>query len=324
MNHKQTATQEVEGQYLWSPKTSRGGTRNEFYNNMRRASPGDLVISYSDQHVRQIGRVTEFAVTAPKPREFGSIGENWSQDGWYLPVYWTPLLPAVRPRDLIDVLRPLLPTVYSPIRPATGLGNQGAYLAEISEGVFDTVVAGASLDRQALARGGANSLTYQSVVEGLDDAVEDRIRQDSGLDETIRQSVVQARRGQGRFRANVEALEPFCRVTGITNPSLLIASHIKPWRVCESAHERLDGFNGFLLTPDVDLLFDRGFISFEDDGATRVSKRVDEWDLQRLGLDQFIGRERGLAEAAAAWQMTSMASARRSYLAYHRKEVFIE
>jgi putative restriction endonuclease len=45
VNHKQTARQEIEGQYLWSPKTQSNGARSQFYDNMREASPGDLVLS---------------------------------------------------------------------------------------------------------------------------------------------------------------------------------------------------------------------------------------------------------------------------------------
>src|SRR5262245_33573398 len=72
VNHKQTWRQEIEGQYLWSPKTKRNGTQSEFYNNMRRASPGDLVLSYAGAQIRYVGRVAEFAFSAPKPEEFGA------------------------------------------------------------------------------------------------------------------------------------------------------------------------------------------------------------------------------------------------------------
>jgi len=54
-------------------------------------------------------------------------------------------------------------------------------------------------------------------------------------------------------------------VTGLQVKSLLIASHIKPWR-WSSNIERLDGHNGLLLSPHVDRLFDKGFISFSDSG----------------------------------------------------------
>lgn len=82
VNHNQTFHQEIGGQYLWSPKTESNGARSEFYNNMRRAAPGDLALSYADQAVQYIGRTAEFAFTAPKPEEFGNTGAYWSNEGW--------------------------------------------------------------------------------------------------------------------------------------------------------------------------------------------------------------------------------------------------
>lgn len=323
VNHNQTARQEVDGQYLWSPKTERGGARSQFYDNMRMASPGDLVLSYADQAVRYVGRVAEFAFTAPKPAEFGRTGSYWSAEGWLLPVYWTPLAPPVRPRELIYELGPLLPTKYSPINPITGHGNQKAYLAEIGSAVFAALVSRSRFNAANLATGGANSLTYDIVNELLEDAAERQIESDASLDATEREAVVRARRGQGRFRTNVEAVERCCRLTGITNPALLIASHIKPWRLCESAHERLDGMNGLLLTPDADHLFDRGFISFEDEGEVLVSPRVDRFDLKRLGLDQLAFERFGVAEAPAVWTTDSFSAGQRRYLHFHRQQVFV-
>jgi putative restriction endonuclease len=323
VNHKQTARQEIEGQYLWSPKTESKGARSEFYNNMRRASPGDLVLSYANQEIRYVGRVAEFAFTAPKPEEFGDAGAYWNHEGWLLPVYWTPLVPAVRPKSMIGALSRHLPARYSPIHPVTGNGNQKAYLAQISELVFDMAVAGTAFDQMLLARGGSNSLNFEVVTELLDDAVERRIAIDITLDDTVRKSVILARRGQGKFRSNVERIERSCRLTGITNPTLLIASHIKPWRACGSAQERLDGHNGLLLTPDADLLFDRGFISFADDGDVLVSPRIDETDMRRLGFEHLVHAQFGFAEAPMMWGGVGFAEGQRRYMDYHRTEVFV-
>jgi hypothetical protein len=323
VNHNQTARQEIDGQYLWSPKTESNGARSKFYSNMRRATPGDFVLSYAGQAVRYVGRVTDFAFTAPKPEEFGDTGAYWSNEGWLLPVFWTPLSSPVVPRTLLAELRPLLPTRYSPINPTTGYGNQKAYLSSIPAEVFETVVAGSSFSLQSLLMGGTNSLTFQVVSELLDDAIERRIAADLELDDTTRASLIQARRGQGRFRASVELHEKRCRLTGVTNPALLIASHIKPWRLCASAQERLDGMNGLLLTPDADLLFDRGFISFEDDGEVQVSRRVDPLDLRRLGFDQLVMERFGVAEAPARWSTDAFAPEQCGYLAFHRSEVFV-
>jgi hypothetical protein len=323
VNHNQTARQEIDGQYLWSPKTESNGARSEFYNNMRRATPGDVVLSYSEQAVRYVGRVTDFAFTAPKPEEFKNTGAYWNQEGWLLPVYWTPLAPTVSPKALIGKLGPLLPARYSPIHQTTGSGNQKAYLASISPDVFRTIVAGTAFNRDALLRGGANSLTYEVVNEMLEDAVERRILEDMQLEETVKSSVIQARRGQGKFRANVETIERSCRLTGVTNPGLLIASHIKPWRLCRSAQERLDGMNGLLLTPDADHLFDRGFISFANNGEVLVSSRVDKTDLQRLGFEQLAMQRFGFAEAPAVWRAGAFSPPQQGYLAQHRADVFV-
>jgi hypothetical protein len=323
VNHKQTARQEIEGQYLWSPKTQSNGARSVFYDNMRRASPGDLILSYAGGVIRFVGRVAEFAFTAPKPSEFGSTGAYWSDEGWLLPVFWTPLVPPVRPKDLLETLAPILPNKYSPIRPHSGDGNQGVYLAEIPEAVFDAVVTAGVVDDILLARGGANSLTFQVVKERLDDTVERLVETDEALDSTTKDAVIQARRGQGVFRRNVEAIEAACRLTGIRNPVLLIASHIKPWRSCTTPSERLNGMNGLMLTPDADLLFDRGFLTFEDDGEVRISTRFDLDDLRRLGLAEPAWKQFGFSEAPMNWSAKAFHPAQRDYLAYHRANVYV-
>ena len=64
----------------------------------------------------------------------------------------------------------------------------------------------------------------------------------------------------------------------------MIASHIKGWASCETNQERLDGNNGLLLAPNIDKIFDNGFISFEDNGDILVSSKIDQETLNRLGL----------------------------------------
>ncbi|MGQ2991785.1 MAG: HNH endonuclease [Brevundimonas sp.] len=315
--------QEIDGQYLWSPKAERNGARSQFYDNMRLASPGDIVMSYANGKIGWIGRVAEFAFTAPKPAEFGDIGAYWDHEGWLLPVYWTELAPAVRPKDMIQGLGPLLPQKYSPISALSGDGNQKAYLASVPREVFEMIAAGAAFSEDALARGGSNSLTFDVVTEILDDAIQQRIEEDAGLETTVKQTIIQARRGQGAFRKNVEAKERACRLTGITNPALLIASHIKPWRVCKTASERLDGANGLLLTPDADHLFDRGFISFGDAGEVIVSPRVPDDDMRRLGFEQLVRQRFGVSEPPSAWMTDAFQQDQSSYLSYHRSQVFI-
>jgi hypothetical protein len=63
-----------------------------------------------------------------------------------------------------------------------------------------------------------------------------------------------------------------CAVSGLDVPELLRASHIKPWAECETDGERLDVFNGLLLAPHLDALFDDGWITFTDAGELLVSE----------------------------------------------------
>jgi hypothetical protein len=86
--------------------------------------------------------------------------------------------------------------------------------------------------------------------------------------------LVKARRGQGVFRERVGDIETRCRLTGVDILGYLRASHIKPWRKSDD-REKLDGNNGLMLAPHVDMLFDSGLISFENDGSLIVSCNVD-------------------------------------------------
>ncbi|WP_246473037.1 HNH endonuclease [Pelagibacterium limicola] len=274
--------QEIAGGYLWSPVTEANGARSRFYDNMRLAAPGDLVLSYAEGRVGRIGIVADFAISAPKPEEFGSIGAYWNAVGWLLPVEWLDAALAVRPKDMLARLAPLLPATHSPIQPTTGNGNQKAYLAEVDRALVDLVLEAARLPRADLLV--APAKTISDFATTLDDLVERSILEDTSIDRTVREQLTRARRGQGLFRKRVLDVEPICRITGIDKPNLLIASHIKPWRACGTAAERLDGFNGLMLAPHADFLFDRGLIGFEDDGRALFSSQLQETDAVKLGM----------------------------------------
>jgi hypothetical protein len=105
-------------------------------------------------------------------------------------------------------------------------------------------------------------------------------------DPTERQIVIAARLGQGKFRQRLIDEWQCCAVTGCGDLELLRASHIKPWRDGNN-HERLSPDNGLLLSAHLDAAFDRGFISFSDDGRILVNKeKLTDSDASALGIDQ--------------------------------------
>lgn len=127
---------------------------------------------------------------------------------------------------------------------------------------------------------------------------------------TEAERLVVQRVGQGIFRsALLDYWQGRCCVTGLALAELLRASHIKPWAECNSDDERLDVFNGLLLAPHLDALFDAGWVTFNDDGMVLVSAALPSDAAMLLGV-------------SSTWRMVSMADAHRNYLAYHRGHVF--
>jgi putative restriction endonuclease len=114
------------------------------------------------------------------------------------------------------------------------------------------------------------------------------------------------RLGQQNFRRDLlDVWGARCALTGLAIPELLRASHIKPWCEATSA-ERLDPNNGLLLAVHIDGLFDRGFISFDENGLILISSRLTDEGLRCFG----IGPQLSIAKLSSRHQ---------HYLDHHRK-----
>jgi len=225
------------------------------------ARTGDIVFSFAKGKIGHVGVVDAEATLAPKPDYAADTA--WNEEGWMLPVTFMALAPPIDPREHLGVIDRYRPESHSPIQ-ANGHGTMN-YLSAISDDFGNELLKIASVSPAQLA----TSATKDDVLDDLD-----AIERDATTSPTVRLQLSNARIGQGAFRKRVLAMEPACRVTNIAVPSLLRASHIKPWRESTNA-ERLDGANGLMLAPHIDLLFDRHLISFTDDGGLIVSKKID-------------------------------------------------
>ncbi|MEO8196970.1 MAG: HNH endonuclease [Thermoanaerobaculia bacterium] len=317
VNQNQTFRQEFRGGYLWSPKRKSNGALNPFYESMREVSPGDLVFSFADTRIRAFGIAMSHAYENPQPPEFGSAGRNWEKVGWRVDVAWQEVLTTVRPVEWMATLRPLLPKKYSPLSP-DGRGSQSVYLTELSELLALQLAHLVSSEAEAIARSEtvaelalANAATANPELVTWEEHLRRRIEDDSAIPETERTALVLARRGQGLFRERVQDHENRCRVTGVDRLEHLRASHCKPWRDSDN-FERLDGDNGLLLTPSIDHLFDRGFISFRGDGRLIVSPVAHTLSLERMGVP--VDRE---------VEFGAFRPGQMRYLEYHRDQVLL-
>lgn len=320
VNQNQTFRQETEGGYLWSPKHNANHGKNPFYEFMREVAPGDFVFSFEGTYIRAVGIARSNAYESPKPPEFGNAGPNWNKIGWRVDVRFERLDNQIRPSDYMPRLLPVLPPRYSPLQ-ANGRGNQGVYLTTVPPMMADILVS--LIGEQAVQlRKVFSTVTDYDVSQAHDAALGlveweeyliNKLKKDEKLPETERETLILARCGQGLFKQNVRQIETKCRITEVDQIEHLRASHIKPWRDCEDAAERLTASNGLLLTPSIDHLFDRGFISFEDNGSLLISPAAHQLSLKRMGIDTDklvnVGR---------------FNDEQRHFLDYHREEVFLE
>ena len=104
------------------------------------------------------------------------------------------------------------------------------------------------------------------------------------------------RRGQNSFRGKVlEYWKGKCPLTGICEAELLRASHIIPWNRCEAEADRLDPDNGILLSPLWDAAFDRGLITFSDNGEVIFGDKLSKNTLNHM-FEQRSPRITGLSD----------------------------
>jgi hypothetical protein len=311
VNQNQTYRHEVTGGYLWSPKRNANGARNHFYDLMREVAPGDIIFSFKDTLIYAIGIAQSYCSESPKPLEFGRAGQNWENIGWKVNVRFTELSNKVRPKDHIEKLRASLPSKYSPLQ-ENGNGLQSVYLARISFDFAEKLMFLIGSETTSLRT--AANLVHPIVSDDIDSwelQIEQTISQNQTIPETERKAIIRARLGQGVFKERVGEIESRCRITGVDNPTHLIASHCKPWRDSTN-EERLNGENGLLLTPTIDHLFDRGFIGFENNGELIISPIAHRPSLVRMGI-----------ETEKSFNVGSFTQGQKDFLEFHRNEILL-
>jgi hypothetical protein len=318
VNQGQTFREERKGGYLWSPKRKKAASgaitaRNPFYEYMREVAPGDMVFSYVSGQIVSCGVITSFCYESPRPDEFGKIGRRWDLIGWRVDVRYIDPVPF-KPKDWIDRIRIFLLDKHAPLN-IEGKGKE-LYLTTIAAGFADILILGLGAiasdcraQAAALHKHETTDAFADKVHEDVELVIEEGIKSDGNIPATEKETIVRARIGQGDFRDAVARVEGACRITGVVDRDHLVASHIKPWRDSDN-RERLDKYNGLMLTPTPDHLFDRGFISFEDDGhlvyATRVNRAA--LHLMKIPEEGFNAGRFSIGQL--------------SYLKYHREMIF--
>lgn len=135
------------------------------------------------------------------------------------------------------------------------------------------------------------------------------VEKNNELSVTEKNTIILSRLGQGRFRKQLITYWNGCSISTFNKLDILVASHIKPWKDANN-FERIDLFNGLLLLPNYDKLFDKGYISFDRKGKIMYSKFISDFDKKILGMDSSLS-------------LIRIEEQHKSYLTYHHENYFM-
>lgn len=297
VSHNGTYKKERGLGYIWCPDTETKRVRRQGYLNLTRVQAGDVIFSYAEQRVSMVGRAKSAYLEEPRPagKEYDAdnVG-SWGDVGWKVPVYWQDVEVPFSPKQHLDELRRYC--IKNGPLTDQGNGKESVYLAEVP---FDM---GRYILRETKA-----PVQVKAVEAPTGDQEQGEIEK-SALPETSKKQLIDARYGHGLFRTRLLKIEQKCRVTGVSDPAMLTASHILPWRSGTDA-QRLDGQNGLMLAPHIDRLFDRGHISFTAKGVMLVANP----EVARVLKAWHIDPEK---------RVGTFTPEQAAYLAYHQEHIF--
>lgn len=158
-----------------------------------------------------------------------------------------------------------------------------------------------AIELQKLWKSSTSNIQKEIELNNMENIIDDEIT------ETEKEQVIKSRIGQSAFKKALLAVERKCRLCGVSDERILVASHIKPWSQSNN-QERLDVNNGLLLCPNHDALFDKGYISFDESGSIIISDSLDEATKVFLNINES--------------KNIRMNEGQREYMKWHRENVF--
>lgn len=297
---------EHAGNFMWSPKKEKSDRRNQAYENMKLISPGDFIFSHFDKNVSVIGTAQSYCYEARRPEEFPKNQNEGNYDGWRVDVQYFKTKNNFYPKLEFKNIKDFLPEKYSPLD-KDGKAAQKLYVTNITNEFAEYIMNKLNIEVSVFPKFDHEISKEDFFRQQLEESQIYDVLNDKNLSETEKITLSKARVGQGKFRELVSINEKKCRITGIDIPEFLIASHIKPWRLSSNV-ERVDQDNGLFLTPTIDKLFDRYFISFSNDGKLIISPLLSNETRMKFNLveNAFVG---------------DFSEGQKKYLSHHRERL---
>ncbi|AXF20574.1 hypothetical protein CUJ89_08810 [Burkholderia pyrrocinia] len=266
-----TISEVLSGNFLWAPEhtvTQSGKVQHlEHWDNVAKVKAGDLIFCCHSQRISHIAKATADSYSAPRPpsRSFS----EWNAGGNRVDV------------DLVELKTPLFRDEIA-----------HEFISRFDDDATPSLFTSAGTLKQIYMAhlpqdAGGYLLEASQTIEHFEDTLIASGGNGKKVSKTTRDAIVKARVGQGKFRADLlKRWNNQCSLTGLSNTDLLVASHIHAWSLSTN-DERIDPDNGLLLAPHIDRLFDKGLISFGQDGGLLVGPKLSERDQQLLALDRY-------------------------------------
>ena len=265
-----TSYKEVfKNKFLWAPQftLSKNATKivNPGWSSVAKVKQGDIIFGHRDSAIVCIAKAVQDVYASPRPES--KTFDQWNEIGWKVDIELTPIPQPIRDSEFSDFFIE-------------------KYNAFCSPKVF-TVKGICSVFYMSLMPKAAGALIL-NYIQDTDYIIDDVVPAATSAKNTERETIIKARIGQGPYRKKlVEIWHGKCSATDLAYEELLVASHIVPWALCDSS-ERIDPYNGFLLAPNIDKLFDRGLISFTDEGKLLRSESITDEILAKLGITKSL------------------------------------
>lgn len=272
---------QIEAGALWCPNKTIASDGSEkapqwHWSIIEEVKAGEFIVVGRDGQIEGVAIAKrEALIDQPKPATFPA-NDKWHDRGWLLPIEFVGFKKPVSRNALATGLfrRRVHRSPFFINKAGVLEGNQ-VYFAELPGADAAEFFERIRQELDAQRPGGLEA--------ALSGSIESEVFSDD-VPETTREALIKARVGQGQFRKDLMKMwNGRCCATGLSEPSLLRASHIVPWSQANNA-ERLDPYNGLLLSPAYDAAFDAHLITLLPDGSWKKVGKVSDDDLRRAGL----------------------------------------
>ena len=269
----------------------------------------------ANKRIRASGKEGELSVIQEK------YGTKWSEEETILAFYYYCLIPFGKiHKGNPEIIRIATLLGRTPSSVSRKMGNLGHFDPELRKRNVSGLSNASKTDEAVVAHYLNNWESLVQKAQSIEASFEAALTDTPILGPSVyggeRETITRTRINQDFFRGTVlSSYQNRCCITGIDVPTLLIASHIKPWSISDPETERTNPCNGLCLNALHDKAFDKGLLTVLPDFTIRVSSKLKE-DQGNKGVEWIIQFDKQRI------QLPERFFPKKEFLEYHNDVIF--